>query len=518
MINAKVKRADTLTDCTYGKIGRRKGCNEKLYTYSGYCYHIRRVYFYCCLCYWLLYVLYSSTVASTGSCATHVIVHWSDQTILTQEAHITMKRSILTILQFLGLCGIVIAGEEKEGDSWQNCEIFFAPSSLRTGGWGAFAGRDFEAEEIVEITPRYVALHYDKPLIMNSVIDDYIYGYLRWRDDRKEMDPLAAIVFGKAMFYNHNVEPNLRWASFGREPIPRDPTIAMANGFVARRRIEAGEELFSTYGENDGGKQWFQDRRLELMVVPASASRKTGAVYQQDKQNYCSKIYAGFGKPSWEHKVLASVFIEFPYKMNIERLAPVDHPLAVVHQDVAAGTVLEMVPALVVSKDKVVNTLLAPMSFFWADWDATQQQSLKELRESGDLQVQHQDQASEWIRKDRFDTFENVVVVPAAGNIALVQRIVQGAASSENCKMNILSSGSMKSHNNHGGGNGSAGILLQLVATKALKAGDRLVLNVPSNASSYEKQLLLEELKHTGQPIPDFLQAYHESPEQGGEL
>lgn len=237
---------------------------------------------------------------------------------------------------------------------------------------------------------------------------------------------------------------------------------------------------------------------------------------KKTRKSTAPRSMLALGKPSWEERVVASIFTDFPYKMNIERLAPVDHPLAVVNQDVTAGTVLEMVPALVVGKEKVVNTKLAPMSFFWNEWDAAQQQSLKALRESGDLHVQHQDQSTDWVREDRFDTFENVVVVPAAGNIALVERLGNGnvESSSTNCEMNILSSGSMKSHLNHGGGNGSAGILLELVASKDLKAGDRLTLNVPSHASSYEKQLLVGELVWSGQPVPEFLKSYHKTPEQ----
>jgi hypothetical protein len=42
--------------------------------------------------------------------------------------------------------------------------------------------------------------------------------------------------------------------------------MAQAIGFVALRSIDAGEELFSTYGIDDGGQRWFQDRGLTLVV------------------------------------------------------------------------------------------------------------------------------------------------------------------------------------------------------------------------------------------------------------
>jgi hypothetical protein len=431
-----------------------------------------------------------------------------------------MKASLfLALAQWCASSLVIVAGaeEHKNIDSWQNCEIFFAPSSLPGGGWGAFAGRDFEANEVVEISPRYIAMPHESPIIVNSVIDDYIYGYIRWDDAKRELYKLAGVICGKVMFYNHHRDYNIMWTSFGREPLEREPTISQSNGFVARRKIEAGEELFSTYGEEDGGERWFKDRRLELMTVPTYASRKNGTVYEEDKKKYCSKIHAGFGKPSWEGRVLASIFGQpFPYTMKLERLAPEDHPEAVVNQDVSAGAVLEMVPALVVNSHMIGDTPLAPMSFFWSDWDETQQQDLKDLRTSKDLRVQLQDYTTDWERMDRFRRFEEVVVFPAAGNIALVKRV--GKTDEANCMIKILSSGSMKSHESHGGGNGSAGILLQIIATKDLKTGERLKLNIQSTATPHEKQLLLEELLRSGQPVPEHLKDQAEPRTTGDEL
>lgn len=416
-----------------------------------------------------------------------------------------------SFLKFLILVQLstIVGGTEDERDSWQNCEIFFAPSSLPTGGWGLFAGRDFEQSKVVEISPRYIPMPYDSPVVRNSVIDDYIYGYMKWNDDKKELEYLAGIVFGKVMFYNHHVEPNIKWISYGREPTTKEPTIAQATGFVALRNIEAGEELFSSYGTEDGGLQWFKNRRLEMVTIPTYASRKNGTIYEEDKKAYCSKVYAGIGRPSWDDRVMASVYEEKHKNLiNTQRLADLDHPAAVVNQHVSAGTVLEIAPALVLSKDKVDNTALAPMSFFWGDWDAVHQQDLKELRDSMDLRVQHQSQATDWNREDSFREFEEVVLFPAGGNIALVERV--GKSGNANCLIKIIASGSMKSHLNHGGTSGSAGILLQLVATKDLRTGDRLKLNIQATGSPYENKLLAETLFQTGQPVPDYLQDYLE--------
>ena len=58
----------------------------------------------------------------------------------------------------------------------------------------------------------------------------------------------------------------------------------------------------------------------------------------------------------------------------------------------------------------------------------------------------------------------------------------------------------MASHESHGGGGGSAGILLQLVATQDMPEGTELRLNLPDSSTVEEKQMFLEALEMTGQP------------------
>lgn len=403
--------------------------------------------------------------------------------------------------------------EEENDSSWQSCEIFFAPSLLEKGGWGVFAARDFEEDEIVEISPRYVALQPKEAVIKNTVLNDYHHGHLRLQDDGTTFENLACVTFGKSMMYNHAVEPNLRGVSYGREHTPTEPHIGLANGFVARRKIAAGEELFTSYGDDDGGQQWFTERKLQQSR--AATQRKNVTAYKQEKELYCSKIHAGFGKPAWETRVLASYIYEkkLEYKLNTDRLSPQDHPVAVVNQDVSIGTILETAPALVLHKDRVTGTLLAPMSFFWNDLNGAQKLAMVELRDQEDILVQQQDHSTRWVREDAFDKFTNVVIFPGTGNIALVQRAI---GETSNCKLDILSSGSMQSHVSHGGTDGSAGILLQLVATKDLKTGDALILDVPSNnVTPTEYQLLVEELSRSGHLVPEWLETYKHLDSEG---
>lgn len=411
--------------------------------------------------------------------------------------------SLLKILLLVRTFVIVISAED-DVDSWRNCETFMAPSSLPTGGWGVFAARDFDEWEIVDIAPLFIPMNYYTPTIRNSVLDDYIYGYHRWHADKRELEKLACVVFGNPMFYNHHTAPNIKWLSFGREPSPSEPNIAQANGFAARRKIAAGEELFSSYGEDDGGKQWFASRKLDMVTIPTYASRKNGTVFEEDRKQYCSKLYAGIGQPAWTGRVQASIFpgVTVPFTLNAQRLAPTDHPVAVIKQDVRAGTTLEIAPALVMNKDFVAHTALAPHCFFWDDWDTEQQKALKDLRDSNDLRVQYQSDSG-GNRQDRFTDIEKVVVVPAAGNIALIERV--GRSGDANCEIKIIASGSMKSHLHFGGTIGSAGILLHVVATKDIKTGDRLRLNVQQSSTSEERQLLADVLYETGNILPDYL-------------
>jgi hypothetical protein len=412
--------------------------------------------------------------------------------------------SLLKILLLVWASAIVVGGE-NDGDSWRKCETFMAPSSLPTGGWGVFAARDFDVWEIIDIAPLFIPMNYYTPTIRNSVLDDYIYGYHRWHAEKRELEKLACVVFGNAMFYNHHTAPNVKWLAYGREPSPSEPNIAQASGFVARRKIAAGEELFSSYGEEDGGKQWFASRNLDMVVIPTYTTRKNGTIFEQDRKQYCSKLYAGIGQPAWTGRVQASIFpgITVPFTFNAERLAPTDHPVAVIKQDVMAGTTLEIAPALVMNKVLLAKTALAPTCFFWDDWDVEQQKALRDLRESSDLRVQYQNDSDGGSRHDRFTQIEDVVVLPAAGNIALVERI--GNSGDANSKIKIIASGSMKSHLHFGGTVGSAGILLHLVATKDIKTGDRLRLNIQQSSTSEERQLLADVLDQTGSVVPDYL-------------
>jgi hypothetical protein len=259
--------------------------------------------------------------------------------------------------------------------------------------------------------------------------------------------------------------------------------------------------LFSSYGEEDGGTLWFQQRKLELVLVPTYLAQKNGTTFEEDKKKYCSKIHSGLGKPTWTSRILKSNSEHFIFDVN--RLPSDDHATAVAKQAVSVGEILEMSPGLIMDKEKVINTPLAPSCFFWDDWDSLQQNVLQEFRSTSDLRLQHQGYDTEWVRIDAFQKFEEMAVFPVAGNIGLINRV--GKSVEANCEIKIVSSGSMKSHLDHGGSNGSAGIILQVIALKDIAVGEELMLNIPRVTNLNDNELLLQELLQSGQIVPSYL-------------
>jgi hypothetical protein len=350
-------------------------------------------------------------------------------------------------------------------------------------------------------------------VIQNSILDDYVYAYVRVDNRRRRQQQeepsvrynLAAVVFGNTFFFNHASKANIVWTSFGREPIANtDPSsttveISQAVGWVALRDIEPNEELFSHYDES-----WFQKRQIAMKQPDRweSLDAEAASRYSSD---YCSLIYGGIGQAGWS-RVLASLAAdgrELPYSLN-KRLPKDDYPVAVVRQDVEAGTLLEMAPALILSATKIRNTVLAPLGIYWQDMTIEQQQVLHDLRKSGGLVVQYQGDDTEWIRQDRFQDFSDLVLLPVGGMIGLVKRRLLLPNDEDddrpNCRLEISPLTGRPV-------DGSTGIMLKLIATRDLNKGQQLLVDLPESAGSsqLELYLLIHELTTTGQPIPRHL-------------
>ena len=386
------------------------------------------------------------------------------------------------------------------------CNTFLAPSSVEDSGWGVYAGRSFKKHDIVDIAPLYVRFQDNESVVRNSVLNDYTYG-CNWTDhDAKSSQQCSAVVFGNSLFLNHHATPNLKLVHFPDHRREYDHNRAWALGWVAARDIEAGEELFTTYGEEDVGQEWFHARGIEQRESKPSTSRKTDAVFAADSFKYCAKTIAGIGDPGWNK--VSNTRQSFPLRIGKERFHENDHPSAIIRHDVVSGTFLEMAPALILSGKVVRNTALAPLCIFWNDLNIEQKEIMISLHVANEWIVQYQGVDTEWKRQNRFDGWDDVVILPVAGNIGLVRRVTTNEQ--PNCKLEISSSGSMVSAGAAEGhssvkNHSYAGIILTLIATRDLKSGEMLLLDLPSSASENEMDLLHHELTRTDQPIPDHI-------------
>lgn len=407
-------------------------------------------------------------------------------------------------LLFASLCllisifATIASAEQKSEDSlqpWQECETFLAPSPWQGGGWGVFAARPFQRGDIVEIAPLFIPIDMQDPSIVNSVLRDYIYAYPRLKEDG-DLDKMAAVVYGSTMFCNHHpTNPNAAWINFGQESYPEFRDAAQTVGLMALRDIRAGEELFTSYGDqDDGGRQWFRDRGLTLMDIP-SVMQLTPQELEQGAAQFCTKVHAGIGQTTWKERVAPTQPAHVPFSaLDIARLAPIDVGVggAIAKVDIRQGDNLEAVPVLVIAKKKVEGTALAPLVLYYNDLLPSHQSWIRELQESGHLQLQHQGDDTGWKRIDEFTgEWDQVALLPVAGRVALLSR----SQKNFNCRLQLFPSGYSSVEE------GNAGIALQIIATNNIRAGEELRLELPSSsATKEEKGLLEQELKRTGQP------------------
>lgn len=379
-------------------------------------------------------------------------------------------------------------------EDWQKCRIFAAPSKIPGGGWGVFAAKDFEQHEMVEVAPMFVPIDKGTPVVKNSALDDYIYGYHREASGDAPAKEMAAVSLGNIMMYNHATSPNVKWMGFGHEPNREHQDNAKAVGFVATRAIKAGEELFSSYGLHDGGEEWFRSRRLERQQLSTEEAQLSSEELQMAMQSYCPKLYAGFGREVFKTRVLGNIAPENIPGNAADGLYPKQNAgfgKVIAKVPLKPGDVIESGPALAMHVDYIVGTALAPLVFGWNVLMASHRINLRLLREAGHLTILHQSVDTNWRRIDHWDGYDKLVILPAAGSIAMVERVGHKDETA-NCRLEISGSGS---------GEGSAGIILRLVATRNVDTGETLRLAVNPGGTSAEHIELRNEMQRTGQPL-----------------
>jgi hypothetical protein len=391
-------------------------------------------------------------------------------------------------------------------NGWQDCSIFVAPSKLPHGGWGVFAARSFQKNEIVEVSPLHFPLPPKMPALKNSALDDYFYTS-DYYDDHGKIQNAAFPTLGYIMTNNHHPNPNVSFDWAGRPPHPDDPN--QKSFFVmlkAKRRIEAGDEMFSNYGGSEGGQAWFIKRGLSLSVRPPEESKlQAGEELNTAMAHYCPKLYSGPGHPSWR-KVQRSNRLKTtdgnlaPF-YDLSRLAPVDagYENIIARTTLSEGDVIEHAPTVVIPWALTKGTELEPLVFGWDDLNDSLQASLRQLREEGYVTMQYQGQDTRredqtWKREERWQGFENVALFPL-GSVGMIQRV--GSSPESNCRLEIRSSVNLDQQDT-AGVRGNAGLVLVLVATTSMQPGDVLRLNLPN---VQQKEALLDALRSMGQPI-----------------
>lgn len=117
--------------------------------------------------------------------------------------------------------------------------LFVAASPIH--GYGVFAARAFDPEELVECCPVIVCPSQQESLLEETELRGH---YFWWEDDG------LGIALGFGSLYNHAWEPNARY------DLDYDLNVVR---FYAVRRIAAGEEITVNYtGEPGGrGELWF---------------------------------------------------------------------------------------------------------------------------------------------------------------------------------------------------------------------------------------------------------------------
>merc|ERR1719343_72357 len=109
-------------------------------------------------------------------------------------------------------------------------------------------------------------------------------------------------------------------------------------------------------------------------------------ILDKHASDFCSKIYAGLGQPSWRDRLLPLLPKDYdlPFSIDLKWLAPsFDAGLgdARTKVDVQRGERLEISTALVLSKNFTKGTALMPLVYSWMDLHEEHRKSLRELSE-----------------------------------------------------------------------------------------------------------------------------------------
>jgi hypothetical protein len=157
-----------------------------------------------------------------------------------------------------------------------------------------------------------------------------------------------------------------------------------------------------------------------------------------------------------------------------------------------------MAPALVVPSEEMKSSPLAPICIFWTDWNKEQQETIQQLRKQGVFRLKAISKKSGLMEPDILENLDDAAILPAGGNIGLVRKVGQEKGSGSNCRLEIVVAAKATEEMDAG----STGLVLELIATKDIEAGEELRLNLPDNSSWHARINLAQHLALTGQAVP----------------
>ena len=159
-------------------------------------------------------------------------------------------------------------------DTADACAVYLAQSKALTNGVGVFAGKNFSANELIDIS--HTLLIPKDPRVDTWTLANYVYGItiltfrllpskcLHFVATRHE--DFSLVAFGVSMLLNHHNTPNTAHYTeqLADTYANERPKLTYTNGktqkFETTRDVSAGEEFLTYYGEN-----WFSYRQLSLV-------------------------------------------------------------------------------------------------------------------------------------------------------------------------------------------------------------------------------------------------------------
>ena len=135
------------------------------------------------------------------------------------------------------------------------CEFYLAPSLVPGSGRGIISGKHFSKGDIIDVASSLTVKH---SAIRNWPLNNYVYS--------SEDESYSMILFGLAMIFNHRKEKDVehKWMDWPVVEVSLQKneahTIYTEVSHETTREVFAGEELFTSYGDDD----WFTSRNIIL--------------------------------------------------------------------------------------------------------------------------------------------------------------------------------------------------------------------------------------------------------------